>query len=222
MNRIIIACALALTAGTPALAADLPPVAPRAPAAYAPAVAPIYNWSGIYLGVNGGYGFGTTKWNLTVPPFPAASGSIGTSGGLVGGTIGANYQIGQFVIGVEGDGDWVDITSSGITGCNGCLGTDNWLATIRGRAGFAWDRVLLFGTGGAAFSDGVTTNSDTQTGWTAGGGVEVGITENFTAKVEYLFVDFGSTSCGSGVGVTCSASFDASLVRGGLNYKFTF
>jgi outer membrane immunogenic protein len=214
MNRIIIACALALTAGTPALAADLPPVAPRAPAAYAPAVAPIYNWSGIYLGVNGGYGFGTV--NATGG---GLSGSANANGGLAGGTLGANYQIGQFVIGVEGDGDWADFGNGGV--CAGCTGTDNWLATARGRVGFAWDRVLLFGTGGGAFTEALGTGSGTQTGWTAGGGIEVGITENFTAKVEYLYVDFGNTSCTVG-GVACSLDFTANLIRGGLNYKFTF
>jgi outer membrane immunogenic protein len=219
MKRFVFACALAVTAGAPAFAADLPPATmpPRAPAAYAPAVAPTYNWSGIYVGVNGGYGFGTTT--VKVGPL-SASGT--TDGGVVGGTIGANYQIGQFVVGIEGDGDWSDFGLNGFTSCLGCTGTDNWLATGRGRLGFAWDRVLLFGTGGAAFSEGVTSGAGTQVGWTAGGGVEVGITENFTAKVEYLFVDFGSTSCGSGSGISCSVNFDASLVRGGLNYKFTF
>jgi outer membrane immunogenic protein len=214
MNRIIIACALALTAATPALAADLPPMspAPRAPAVYVPPVAPVYNWSGIYLGINGGYGFGNVKATFAGTPFSGTA-----DGGLVGGTLGANYQIGQFVLGVEGDGDWADFGNGGACGV-GCSGTDNWLATARGRAGFAWDRVLLFGTGGAAFSEALTSGSGTQTGWTAGGGIEVGITENFTAKVEYLYIDFGSTSCG----VACSINFNANLVRGGLNYKFTF
>jgi outer membrane immunogenic protein len=221
MKRIVFACALALTAGTPALAADLPPAMappPRAPAAYAPAVSPVYNWSGIYIGVNGGYGFGTTTVKVG-----GLSSSVSTDGGVVGGTIGANYQIGQFVLGVEGDGDWSDFGLNGAAACAGfaCTGTDNWLATARGRVGFAWDRVLLFGTGGAAFSEALTTGTGTQVGWTAGAGVEVGITENFTAKVEYLFVDFGNTSCGV-TGISCSINFDASMVRGGLNYKFTF
>lgn len=227
MNRIIIACALALTAATPALAADLPPVAaPRAPAVYVPAVAPVYNWAGIYIGINGGYGFGNSTWNgggLT-------SGSFDIDGGLVGGTIGGNFQVGQFVAGVEADGDWSDIRgSTPSTFCAACQTSNNWLATVRGRVGVAWDRVLLFGTGGLAAGDvkattGVGTDSNTELGWTAGGGIEVGITENFTAKVEYLYVDLQNGSCTASCGAppTIGVSFTSSLVRGGLNYKFTF
>ena len=76
-----------------ALAADLPPAGPaRAPAVYVPQVLPVYNWSGIYVGVNGGWGFGTTKWTIPVQPgFPTgASGDFNDSGGVVGGTLGVN------------------------------------------------------------------------------------------------------------------------------------
>ena len=106
MKRILIAGAVALAAaGGQVLAADLPPAAappPRAPAAYIPPP-PLFSWTGIYLGINGGYGFGQCNWTITLG---AGTGNFNTSGFLIGGTLGANYQIGAFVIGLEGDGDW--------------------------------------------------------------------------------------------------------------------
>src|SRR6266851_9347730 len=121
MTRVLIAAALGLAgvmsgAIGPALAADLPePAPPRAPAAYVPVVAPVYNWAGIYFGVNGGYGFGTSKW--TDPRNFSGLGSTGnfnTNGYAVGGTLGANFQADAFVLGVEGDIDLmgIDGTSS--------------------------------------------------------------------------------------------------------------
>ena len=92
-----------------AYAADLP----LAPAYQAPIVVPVpvYTWTGLYLGINGGYAFGTTNW--TSPAgcgFPTCTtGNFNASGFLIGGTLGGNYQIGSFVIGLEGDGDWTDI-----------------------------------------------------------------------------------------------------------------
>jgi outer membrane immunogenic protein len=246
MKRIVFAAAMAFSA-VPAFAADLPPAAPppaRAPAAYVPVVAPVYNWSGIYIGVNGGYGFGQSNWS---PVGGTATGNFNVNGGVAGGTIGANFQTGQFVFGVEGDFDWSGIKGS-VTNTTTCppiaavattctfQTSNDWLGTVRGRVGYAWDRVLVYGTAGGAFGD-IKANltnttsalaastSNTEFGWTAGGGVEVGITENFTAKVEYLFVDLsnGSFSCTvatCGVALTAPVSFNASLVRAGLNLKF--
>lgn len=229
MNRIVLAGALALAIASPALAADLPPVSapPRAPAAYVPAVSPIYNWNGIYVGINGGYGFGNSTWSGGA----FTTGSFTLDGGLVGGTIGGNFQMGQFVAGIEADGDWSDIRGSApTTACAACQTSNEWLGTVRGRLGFAWDRVLLFGTGGLAFGDVKATSAlgasdSSELGWTAGGGVEVGITESLTAKIEYLYVDLQNGSCTGGCGAPpapVSVSFTSSLVRGGLNYKFNF
>jgi outer membrane immunogenic protein len=239
MNRaFLIAATLSLAATSQVLAADLPPPVappPRAPAAYIPPP-PLFSWTGFYLGINGGYGFGQSSWSN--PVFPPGSGNFNTSGFLFGGTLGANYQIGSFVIGLEGDGDWNDAngTSTGVTcGAPGCTTQGEWLATVRGRAGFAWDRVLFYGTGGAAFGSvqgsfgGLPTATSTQTGWTAGAGVEWAFLPNWTAKVEYLYVDLGNsscppTSCGfSPVGVAnanTSISFTENIIRAGINYKF--
>jgi outer membrane immunogenic protein len=248
MKRMLFAGALMLAATAPTLAADLPPSMPpppppRAPAAYVPFVPAQYNWGGIYVGLNGGYGFGTSDWT-----FPASTclggvacstGSFDINGALAGGTLGANFQAGQFVFGIEGDGDWSNIkgsASSTNTVCAGCQTSNTWLATLRGRAGVAWDRVLLYATGGGAggsintsvpaipgFTAG--SSSTTEYGWAAGGGLEFGITENLTAKIEYLYVDLqnGSYSCtvaSCGAVASVPVSFQTSLVRAGLNLKF--
>jgi len=241
MKRIVLAAAMAFSAA-PALAADLPapPPPPQAPAAYVPVAAPIYNWGGIYVGINGGYGFGQSAWT---PAGTVGTGNFDVTGGLVGGTIGANFQTGEWVFGVEGDIDWSDITGS-TTNTTTCAPisctfqtSNDWLGTVRGRVGYAFDRVLVYGTGGGAFGDikasisnvlGSASATSTEFGWTAGGGVEVGITPNITAKIEYLFVDLsnGSLACTAaacnGGTAAVPVSFDASLVRGGLNYKFNF
>ncbi len=233
MKRILIAGALALAAGGQALAADLPqpaPPPPRAPATYVPVPVPVFSWTGVYIGVNGGYGFGTSNW--TEPGFIGGpTGNFNTSGYLAGGTIGGNYQWGQFVLGIEGDGDWMNLTGTTTTACGaGCTTQSDWLATVRGRAGYAFDRFLVYGTGGGAFgnlqaSAGVLPFSNsTQIGWTAGGGVEFAFTPNLTAKIEYLYVDLGSQSCAVG---NCSTSgnpttvtLTENVVRAGINYKF--
>jgi outer membrane immunogenic protein len=254
MKRILIAGALALCAAGQALAADLPQAMPppRAPAVYVPP--PVYNWGGVYLGLNGGYGFGNSTWtDPNNPSGEGSTGSFGTGGGLIGGTVGFNYQVNQFVLGAEADIDWSDINGSVEPNfCNlfvsatalatRCETKNNWLGTVRARAGFAVDRVLFYGTAGLAFGDveaglkggsvgSVTYQSNTQIGWTAGAGVEWAFTDNWTARVEYLYVDLGNstcnaaTSCGfDGLGATSPASdtvkFTANLVRAGVDYKF--
>ncbi len=238
MKRMLFAGAIALSAITPALAADLPAAPPpQAPARYVPAVAPVYNWSGIYVGINGGYAFGNSNWNST-SGFSPGTGNFKIKGGLVGGTLGVNFQSGSFVYGIEGDGDWTNIkgnTSGGACAGAGlfCQTSNDWLATFRGRLGYAFDRVLVYGTAGGAVGDvkgtftspilSLSTDS-TQFGWTAGGGVEFAITDNVTAKAEYLFVDLSNGSLNCTVAVCGTASvpvqFDASIVRAGLNFKF--
>ena len=228
MKRILLAAALALAAGGQALAADLPqpgPPPPRAPATYVPTPAPVFTWTGIYVGINGGYGFGDSSWS-TLGLVP--TGNFSTSGFLAGGTVGGNYQWNQFVLGVEGDGDWTNLDGTTNSTCPNCEVKSTWLATVRGRAGYAFDRILFYGTGGAAFGNvqggaiGGPFASGTQTGWTAGGGVEFAFTPNLTGKVEYLYVDLGNLAC---AGVLCGVSGNSlnlteNVVRAGINYKF--
>jgi outer membrane immunogenic protein len=231
MKRILIAGAFLLAAVAQASAADMPmPGPPGPPPAYVPVV-PYYNWTGFYLGINGGGAFGNSTW---FDPIDGGTGNFTVSGGLVGGTVGFNYQIGSWVLGVEGDGDWTNLSGTTFNAsCAGvgCTTQANWLATVRGRAGYAWDRVLFYGTGGAAFANvqaaagALPFFSSTQVGWTAGVGVEYAIWPNWTAKLEYLFVDLANASCpvgncGATGGLNTSVSLNENIIRAGFNYKF--
>ncbi|MCF8477281.1 MAG: porin family protein [Pseudolabrys sp.] len=189
-----------------ALAADLPHQMPaKAPAYVAPAA---YNWTGPYIGINGGYAWGGGK-----------------DGGLVGGTLGYNYQTGPWVFGLEGDWDWTNIKGSTACAAGTCTVKNHWLATARGRLGYAMGtngNILPYVTGGAAFGDiensvsGVGTVSDTSAGWTVGAGLEAAISGPLTAKIEYLYVDLdnGPTLAGQG------SNLQSNIVRAGLNYRF--
>ncbi len=221
MKRVFFALvSLAALTGT-AAAADLPPRPAPAPYYKAPVALPVYNWTGFYIGINGGGGFGRSQWDST--------GGFNTSGGLVGGTVGYNYQFGQGVVGIEGDIDWANINGTTNNACPfGCKTNDNWLSTVRGRLGYAADRFMPFVTGGAAFGDihastpGFAGASTTNAGWTVGAGLEFAIAGNWTAKAEYLYVNLGKFNCGLSCGpfVTDNVSFTTNLVRAGVNYRF--
>ena len=111
----------------------------------------------------------------------------------------------------------------------GCDTKSNWLATVRGRAGWAWNRVLFYGTGGAAFANvqagagALPFSSSTEAGWTAGVGVEYAFAPNWTAKVEYLFVDLANASCGFDQlrrHLNTTVSLNENIIRAGINFKF--
>ena len=213
------AVVLTLVGGS-AFAADLS-VAPiyKAPPVVTP---PAYNWSGFYLGANGGGSWGTSSWD--------SAGSFNLSGAVVGGTLGANWQVGHVVLGAEGDVDWSNLKGSTTSaGCPaGCSTNNDWLATVRGRAGYAFDRVLPYVTGGLAVGDikaatpGFAGENQTNAGWTAGGGLEFALTNNWTAKAEYLHVDLGNMNCGFSCGGSGSnnVSLKSDVVRGGVNFRF--
>ncbi len=175
-----------MTLVTAASAADLGRPAPFRPPA--PAYAPAFSWTGFCVGVNGGGGWGRSAWDST--------GSFDVSGGLVGGTVGYNYQTGWAVLGVEGDIDWSGIKGTTNNACApGCTNGNTWLSTVRGRFGYAAGHFMPYITGGAAFGNiqasepGFAGNSATNAGWTLGGGLEFAFAGNWTAKAEYLYVD---------------------------------
>ena len=199
-----------------ASAADLP--RQRMPAKAEPVyVPPVWNWSGFYVGINGGGGFGRSDF---AAPFP--SGSFDTSGGLVGGTLGYNYQMDNVVLGVEGDIDWSNIRGSAVCAGTICETRNDWLGTARGRLGYAFGNFMPYVTGGLAVGDiknsiaGVGSATETKAGWTAGGGVEAHVSGPWSVKAEYLFVDLGRGAAVLG----SDAKFQTHIVRAGLNYKF--
>ncbi len=206
------------TAAAPAADLSVAPIYKAPPLVAAPA----YNWSGFYIGANGGGGWSSSNWS--------GAGSTNGSGALVGGTAGLNWQTGRAVFGLEGDIDWANIkgTNTSATCPAGCTIQNDWLSTVRGRAGYAFDRILPYVTGGLAVGDikattpGFAGTSTTNAGWTAGGGLEFALTNNWTAKAEYLHVDLGNMNCGFNCGVAANnnVSMREDVVRGGLNFKF--
>jgi outer membrane immunogenic protein len=210
------------------IAADLPQPAPYPPPVYAPPPPPPpYSWTGFYLGGNAGYGFatGTLAVGGVTGLAPAT-----LSGFVGGGQIGANYQLGNIVLGIEGD---FDGTSQKITYTTlGVAVTETipWLATVRGRVGVAIDRLLIYTTGGVGFGDftasaaipgiGSVSASKSSAALAVGGGIEVGITNNISARVEYLYLDTGNVPLTTIAGTSVAGRIQDNLARAGVNYKF--
>ena len=215
----------AATMALPSFATDLP----RRPYYKAPVyVGPAFTWNGLYIGVNGGYGWATSNWSSAV-----TSGAPKVKGWLVGGTVGYNMQTGPWVWGLEVDADISTIKGSttggsGVCTAPGCETRNRWFGTGRFRVGYAWDRLLPYITGGAAFGDVKmspnTGFSETKTkfGWTVGAGVEYAFGGPWSAKVEYLYTDLGKSSCSAAScgGTDTDVSFRANIARVGVNYRF--
>ena len=217
----------ALVTAQGAFAADLS-VAPlytkAPPPPPAAVVAPAYNWTGAYLGLNGGGGWGRSYWDASMD-------RIGLSGGLLGGTAGYNWQTSSnFVLGIESDLDWANLKGNNPSPlCPlGCSTSDTWLGTARGRVGYAFDRFMPYVTGGLAVGDIKAATpffpgaSTTNAGWTAGAGLEVALPGNWSVKAEYLHVDLGKLDCGTNCGVfpTDNVSMHENIFRAGVNYHF--
>ena len=232
MNRSVtfaLAAAVAFMATALAQAAD---IAARPPAqAYQPAMKS-FDWTGFYIGINGGYGGGRSSWSDAA--VGTDSNRFSTSGGTLGGQLGYNWQVGSAVLGVETDMNWMN--AKGSTGSGGVCATDgggscqtqqSWLGTTRARIGYAFDRWLPYITGGVAYGDiratqPTGTSSSTKTGWTAGAGVEYGITQNWSAKLEYLHADLGTATFMGAASGTSSLKVPITddLARVGLNYRW--
>lgn len=237
MRKLMITTAALLAAGS-AYAADLPSRA--APIVYAP----VFTWAGFYIGLNAGYGFSdshTTAFvDVGIAPGAAYTFSQGDNGGFIGGAqIGYNWQFGQIVAGVEADIQYADLGhhrdfAPYYFGGGGSSG--NYFGTVRGRLGYAFDRALVYLTGGLAYGDFGGSDffggSDTKAGWTLGGGFEYAFTPNWTARIEGLYVAvnrgnrYGTVTGLTGGGatttyaVTSGKNNDVGIVRVGVNYKF--
>ncbi len=230
---------LALAAGSVAAsAADMAPRYTKAP------VAPVsvYNWTGFYIGVNGGYGWSNTDQYYSLLPGGLFIGPHQKGGGgFFGGTAGYNYQLSNnFVVGIEGDADWANISSSVVGGtlCGAtftCNMNDRFLGSIRGRVGYAANNWLFYATGGAGFSEfkyrtfTTTTGVDfgapyntSPVGWVVGGGVEYGITLNWSVKGEYSYYGFKAQQAPSGTLTTVPVNVhtDIQVAKFGVNYRF--
>jgi outer membrane immunogenic protein len=229
-----------LTAGS-ALAADLPARVPvKAP--LAPAVVH-FNWTGLYFGANLGGAFGNQDVALidNATGGTAASGSVSPDGFIIGDQIGYNWQVNQWVFGLEADfqgstqkEDGAPLTALGSTVTY--TSRLRWFGTVRGRVGYAFDRFLPYITGGWAYGDaridgvattGVTTrnfeNDDTVSGWTVGAGIEWAILDHWSAKAEYLYINFEDGPSGLATAATLNISgtnLTESIARVGLNYRF--
>jgi len=234
--ELLVGALLAVVSGS-AMAADLPvqPGSAPAPVYPRPAIMSGYNWSGLYLGINGGGAWGTSRFEF--PATATTTGNFKTSGGLVGGTFGASWQMSVVVFGFEGDFDWARIRGSATCpapalGSN-CQATDSWLGTGRARLGVAVRDWLFYGTAGIAFGDVTMADAPafvgqtvTRLGWAAGGGIEYGFSQSASVKAEYLHVDLGTAQCPGG---SCAAGaavanvlYTADIFRAGLNYRFGF
>ena len=242
MKRILLAAIVWAATAAAAGAADIAQPPPEALGAYVPLPPSVYNWGGLYVGINGGWGWGNDKWSVPATvTFPALSGTVNDNGAIIGGTLGVNYQTGAFVFGLEGDLDYSGInsgtTSTVCAAFGNCQTGNNWLSTVRVRAGYAANNVLFYGTTGGAFANmqttfsGITT-AHTEVGWTLGAGVEWAFYNNWTAKFEYLFVGLNTmdaacsttvcTANNGGALVPFSVISSERLVRAGVNYKFNF
>jgi outer membrane immunogenic protein len=236
---------LALAAGAAgaqsASAADIVPA--RMPVK-APASVFLPNWSGVYVGVTAGGVWGRSKDTFNDPAVPALLGlqaaKADVSGFIGGGTLGANWQFSNIVLGVEGDGSWTNADGSSNLLPPFLTTTtldvrERWIATARGRVGYAFDRWLVYVTGGGAWANvrytatnaaGFTdTSSKTVSGWTVGGGVEAKLVGNWSAKAEYLYVDFGDNNfftpvAAGGPSGSQVMNLTNHIARAGLNYSF--
>jgi outer membrane immunogenic protein len=256
--------------GFPLIAASAAPAAdiPRAPRYKAPPPPVAYNWTGFYVGGNAGYGWGRAHDAMTlggdwltdgtfdnIPVQPLGNDQLKPNGFTGGLQAGFNYQTGAWVIGLEADANYFRLTASfSSTVLNPLSGNSyaftssfesDWLVTVRPRLGYAFDRLLVYATGGLAianqeFSQNIVqlnlafveggTVSKTTAGWTIGAGMEYALGNRVSLKAEYLYVDLGSVSFATAgfcpTDPTCSAyvarheaSLTASIVRAGINFN---
>ena len=240
MKKVLLSgTALLVIASGSAMAADLSRAPPAAPAYKAPPpLAPVFSWTGCYVGGNGGGLFAKKDWTDTATGVAESSASVNSW--LAGAQVGCNYQMGAAVFGIQADYDWSNGSASApdatfAPGFATDQSTIKSLASVTGRVGYAWDRFLPYVKGGGAWvkddysvtgTDGTSnTASETRTGWTVGAGGEYAFTNWLTGFVEYDYYGFG-TKTSTLTGSMTPASFSAdikqtmSVAKAGLNFKF--
>ena len=241
-SALVAAIGVAALGTAPALAADL------APQTYSKAptmIAAVYDWSGFYLGLNGGGASGRECLTITnvagAPVTPNSEGCHSATGGLAGGQIGYRWQSSNWVFGVEAQGDWADLKGS-TASLTALVPYTNQtkidaLGLFTGQVGYAWNNVLWYVKGGAAVSDnkyssfftasGVVFNQTTETRWggVVGTGLEIGFAPNWSVAFEYDHLFMGNPNVTfpvSAIAVTRSDNIrqdvDMGTVR--INYRF--
>ena len=233
-----LAAALTIGAASIASAADMPV---KAPVYKAPIVAPAYNWSGFYIGGHVGGAWSNVDASDPANNFALLSDIISLNGrGLLGGgQVGFNWQSGHWVLGVQGDMAWAGISASApgaFTPLDTLSYKTDWIGMATGRVGYAWDNWLLYAKGGAAWVHNKYSidlgrlripfngnGADTRTGWIAGGGLEYGLTPNWTLFAEYDYIGLGTrgiTVTDGAVTVPANVKQSISIVKAGANFKF--
>ena len=212
--RAIIAAPIA----TPAMAADL--WQPQASFKDEPVYEPQRTrWDGFYLGINGGYGWSDNE------SFDTFAFDIDPEGGFGGGQIGFNVVTGRLLLGAEADIQGADISDRSVVGGTSLTTNIDYFGTVRGRLGFVSDRTLIYGTAGYAWADVDATASagglsisadDTLSGYVVGGGVEYALTDQWSTKLEYQYIDLEDER----LNATDKLDNDFHTVRVGLNYRF--
>ena len=218
MKKTIATLAFLLAAST-AMAADAVYETPVAPVAD---VAPAFSWTGFNIGIQGGYNWANQDVSLL-----GATGSADVDGGLLGGFVGYNHELGNnWVVGLEADFEknWADDTADlgGIATVD--YGLD-WQGSIRGRVGYAFDRALVYGTAGWAYARGFAevpgaSEKETFNGYTVGVGVDYAFTDMMFGRIEYRYTDFGDKDFDLGGGATLNSDVDQHAIRVGLGVKF--
>lgn len=231
---LLTASLVAIGSAMPAFGADLAtrPAYTKAP----PLVAAAYDWSGFYLGINGGWGTSRNCWNFS----GTDEGCHDSNGGTLGGQIGYRWQMGQLVLGVEGQGNWADFSGSNVSLAFAPAVNQskiNAFGLMTGQVGYAWNNVLLYAKGGAAVTNTSYTsfvssggavfanaNDDTRWGGVIGAGIEYGFAPNWSAGVEYnhLFMQDRTLNFNIAGGGTFAEGIrqDVDLVTARINYKF--
>jgi len=228
------AALVALAVATPAAAADL---GARMPYKAPPPVAAVWTWTGFYVGINGGYGWGNSRWDLL--PGGLGDGKHSPDGGTIGGQIGYNWQFGNWVVGLEAQGNWADFHGSHNSPLFLLPSVTNRtkidaFGLFTGKVGYAFNNVLVYATGGAAvqsvdydrrFTVGgatISTADETRWGATVGAGLEYAFTPNISAGVQYnhLFMGRKDISFAPLPNATERVRLDSDVFTGRVNYRF--
>jgi outer membrane immunogenic protein len=230
---------VALGMSAPAIAADMPVRSPPPPPAPLPVV---YNWSGFYIGANGGWGESNNCWDfITAVGAAIGDGCRDRSGGVLGGQLGYRWQTSQFVFGLEGQGDWADFSNTRASVINPFFSTrvkTDGIGLLTGQIGWAWNASLLYFKGGAAVTstqldilrtfDGLNLAGASATRWggAVGVGWEYGFSSNWSVGVEYDHLFMGNANNSFSVanpiiaGAANRISQDIDMVTLRFNYRF--